>query len=187
MANKYQYTDYTSESAKVIGRVIKYSPAKIDNYIEGYFATLGRLALSAADETGRLAGVFPERKLPITESDIPLVRGFIGREPIGSASQSVNDFYDNYSKLQTVKTTLRRLKEEKRHEEAITFIKENRDALGSSDYRKAMKIAYKQIKQIRERRDLIMRTEMSPEARKRILDNLNEQMTRIARTANSIK
>jgi len=113
----YQYTDYTSEATKALGRIIGdlpgarfasiSSPIIIDNYIRQWSGGLGNYAVRIADAALRKTGVLPDPVKPAgTLSDIPFVRAFVLRFPSASA-QSIQDFYDNYNKSQKVIETVK--------------------------------------------------------------------------------
>lgn len=90
-----QYTGYTSEIAKKLGKLAHYSPAKIDNLFRGYFAGLGRYATDGIDKILTGTGISPKIPEPSsTLADQPIIRAFVVRRPIGSASESVNRFYE---------------------------------------------------------------------------------------------
>jgi len=90
-----QYTGYTSETAKKLGEIFNYPPAKIDNIFSGYFAGLGRHATDQLDKILRGTGISPDIPQPTkTLADKPVIRAFVIRRPIGSASESVNRFYE---------------------------------------------------------------------------------------------
>lgn len=90
-----QYTTYTSETAKSIGKWLSYSPAKVDNLINGYFAGLGRYAVSLIDKATALAkGEEAAAEPPAaTLSDLPIIKAFVVRDPVSSSSESLNRFY----------------------------------------------------------------------------------------------
>jgi Large polyvalent protein associated domain 38 len=116
---EYQYTPYTTELTKALGRMISAfpgvrsaaiepeslgggparavtSPILIENYIRGWSGTLGVYALSTADLALRKAGVLPDPPKPAsTLADIPIVKAFVIRYPTASA-QSIQDFYDQF-------------------------------------------------------------------------------------------
>ena len=86
-----RYGQFTSETAKKLGRLLGMSPIKIENMVSGYTGSMGRLTLDLLD---KFQG--SPSKLPTTMENAPIVRGLIAREPIGSNSESVNKFYENY-------------------------------------------------------------------------------------------
>jgi N12 class adenine-specific DNA methylase/adenine-specific DNA methylase len=49
LPDELQYTDYTSETSKGIGSVLKVSPMKVDNLVRGYTGTMGALLWSLPD------------------------------------------------------------------------------------------------------------------------------------------
>lgn len=89
-----QYTRYTSEAAKKIGDLTNYSPAKIENLINGWTGTLGRYGLNIVDSVLKGTGITPDIAEPTPKlADYPLARAFVIRNPYGSSSESVNRFY----------------------------------------------------------------------------------------------
>jgi hypothetical protein len=118
---EYQYTPYTSETAKALGQIIGAfpgveqakteqgaaggvaralsSPILMENYLRAWTGNLGTYALQLADAGLRKAGVVPDPpNLPAsTLADIPFVRAFIVRSPSSSA-QSIQDFQDDYER-----------------------------------------------------------------------------------------
>ncbi len=106
-----QYSRFTSETAKYVGKVLNYSPAKIENLVQGWFGGTGRYTLQATDLVGReinkITGRKTELKKPIELTDIPLIKGFIVRSPEGSQAESVNQFYENREKITQIYSTIR--------------------------------------------------------------------------------
>ena len=111
IAPEYQYTEYTSESAKQLAKMIKSmpgvggnpnelslsSPMVIDNYVRAWSGNLGMYTLRVADEALYKTGVAPEPVRPAsTLADIPVIKAFVIRYPSASAT-SIQDFYDNYA------------------------------------------------------------------------------------------
>lgn len=89
-----QYTSYTSETSKQIGKWLHYSPAKIDNLLHGYFAGLGTYALQGIDKLARGLNPVKVPPAPTPEpADLPLIKAFVVRDPAGGSSESVNRFY----------------------------------------------------------------------------------------------
>jgi hypothetical protein len=117
---EYQYTDYTTETSKALGRIMGSfpglteraisdeepliggtvralsSPILVENYVRAWTGGLGTYVLQLADKGLREAGVLPDPVKPAsTLADIPFVKAFVVRYPSATA-QSVQDFYDGY-------------------------------------------------------------------------------------------
>lgn len=104
-----QYTQYTSEVAKKLGELANYSPLKIDNLISGYTAGLGNYVIKAIDEIMRGTGLTPRVTMPSpTIADMPVAKAFVVRSPIGSASQSVNNFYEELEEVEKKEQLLKK-------------------------------------------------------------------------------
>jgi len=94
----YQHGRYTTETAKILGEKLNYSPAKIENLVRGWTGGMGRYALEGSDylvnsiRAARAEPVPP--KQPKTAADIPLVKGFVVRDPLGPTAKSIQQFYD---------------------------------------------------------------------------------------------
>lgn len=89
---------YTSEVAKIIGETLKYSPSKIDNLIQGYTGGLGKYAVNITDKILEGTNVVVVPKAPANNfEDIPVLKAFMIRKPIGTGSESVNRVYDMYA------------------------------------------------------------------------------------------
>lgn len=101
-----QYGPYTSETAKVLGRMIGYvplvrdigpstdplaSPAVVENYIKVWGGTIGAWALKASDWDGR--GFQPSTK-PEPWENTPFIHSFLSRYPSWQ-DQRIQDFYEN--------------------------------------------------------------------------------------------
>ncbi|MCJ7483926.1 MAG: hypothetical protein MUO31_13285, partial [Thermodesulfovibrionales bacterium] len=96
----YQYSRYTSESAKYMGEWLNYSPAKIENLISGWTGGSGRYGLQATDA---LINAIKKDEAPPARpkelADIPVVKAFVGRSPTGPQAQSIQDFYEDSGKV----------------------------------------------------------------------------------------
>jgi hypothetical protein len=120
---EYQYTPYTTELSKELGKIIgafpgiselkldssgwggtaraMTSPILMENYIRGWTGTLGNYALEAADLGLRKTGLLPDPPQPAkTLADIPVIRAFIVRYPTATA-ESIQNFYDAEAKNRT--------------------------------------------------------------------------------------
>jgi hypothetical protein len=108
-----QYGMFTSETAKLFGKLAAKTPLKdsnaaspriIDNTIKGYTAGLGQYAVAGADKlitslSGKDRPTLPAKS--ITEQ--PLLRSFIATTSGGG--QVRQDFYDKWSKLSAAKSS----------------------------------------------------------------------------------
>jgi hypothetical protein len=126
---EYQYMPYTTETTKALGHLIGTvpsmhgssfaSPLVIENYVRQWSGGLGMYALQIADAALRKTGVLPDPIRPAsTLSDIPFVKGFVVRYPASSA-QSIQDFYDRYSKASKVRSSIKYLAQQGDVEAAI--------------------------------------------------------------------
>lgn len=118
---EYQYTPYTTELSKALGRIVASfpglreasvepgavpgpaaralsSPILIENYVRSWTGGLGMYALQAADTALRKIGALPDPVPPTpTLADIPFVRAFAVRYPSASG-ESIQKFYDDYER-----------------------------------------------------------------------------------------
>lgn len=115
-----QYTDYTKESSKILGKLIGAvpfirdigpkdaklaSPLVVENYVRSWTGSLGMYTLQAADKALTATGVVPDLKPENKWSDIPFVKSFVTRYPSAS-SQSIKDFRDNFQQNEKVLNTI---------------------------------------------------------------------------------
>jgi hypothetical protein len=128
-----QYDRYTSDTAKVLGKLLSYvplvkdigpqdaklsSPKVIDNYIHGWTGTLGYYAIDVLDKGIEAAGITPKAVKPTdTLADIPFVKEFMIRFP-NARPQSVSDFEDRFRNSQEIFNSVRQLQKEGQFDEA---------------------------------------------------------------------
>lgn len=117
---EYQFVDYTSETAKTLGKIVATvdrqtdfaSPMVLDNYIRSWGGSLGQYAVQLADKGLQKAGVAPDNVSPTaTLSDVPFVKSFVVRFP-AAGSNSVQDFFQNYEDNKKVLNTVKHLAKE---------------------------------------------------------------------------
>lgn len=120
-----QYTRGTTETAKKIGSVLNYSPAKIENTVQGWLGGSGKYLLQAGDEVlvaaKRIRGEVVNRK-PLELTDIPLIKGFVVNM---HSPESVNRFYENKKKVDAAYLSLSKVLGEGKTEEAKKILKSN--------------------------------------------------------------
>lgn len=125
---QFKYTDYTSETAKQMGKLIHQipvvgdtdiaAPMMVENYIRSWTGGPGMLALKLADKglqslpaSARAALNIPEPivKPDGTWADNPFTMAFAMRNP-GMSSQPIHKLFDNYDKYIETKNTVETLK-----------------------------------------------------------------------------
>ena len=88
LPDELQYGSYTSETAKLIGKVAGLSPAKIDNLWRGYTGTMGMYVFQAPDLFMAEKQNLPKKKI----SEMVAVRDFIINDM--NFNRTMNDFYE---------------------------------------------------------------------------------------------
>ena len=120
---EFQAFPYTTESAKALGKVLHYPPAKIENFIRGYGGGLGTHALRILDTVLTKTGQIPEKpEKPKEPADVPGIGAFFVRHPEGFGSESGQKFYDVMKKLDQAKQTHAMLYKEKRKTELDEYV-----------------------------------------------------------------
>lgn len=136
MLPEYQYSEYTSETAKLLGKTIAeltggnapkilQSPAQIDQLIANWTGTLGRYAVDVADKALKVSGVVksPDQPLSMFE-DLPIIKAFLIRNPAGS-SEFIQTFYKKYRKAEGLLLTLNKLQRENNQDEISRLIQKS--------------------------------------------------------------
>lgn len=90
MPAKLQYNGFTSGTAKKLGEMLGYSPAKIDHLIQGYTGSVGSGATGIVDI---LAG---NKRMDTSIENMPVFSGFMMTPYKNSAT--VDNFYKEYRK-----------------------------------------------------------------------------------------
>lgn len=110
-----RFTAYTSETAKGLSRFVndlpllrdmELSPIVIENYVSGWSAGMGQLALKASDTALIKSGLIEDPVKPeMGLSDLPFAQSFFTRYPAAS-SNSVDIFYNRLNKMEQAKGSL---------------------------------------------------------------------------------
>lgn len=179
-----QYTRYTSETAKEVGKLINYSPAKIENLIQGWFGGSGRYALDIADigikAIKKTGGAFIEPKKPTDLADIPLIKGFVVRRPEGSQSESVNNFYKNMDKIIQVNSTIKQYLQSKNNETAEKLKLKYPEFRAYQGVNKTAKV----LSDLSNYSDYIIRSNKPEKEKRELLKGIDRRKTEIAQKAN---
>ena len=168
---EYQAFPYTTESAKELGKILNYPPAKIENFIRGYTGGMGQHALRLLDTILQKTGQIPEKAdRPKEPADIPGAGAFFVRDPEGFGSESTQRFYDTMKKLDQVKQTHSMLYKEKRTDELSKYVAEHKPemkALEGGFYSAFTKVR-NELSEIRKAQDRIYEDKALEVARKRL-------------------
>lgn len=129
LAPALQDTPFTTQTAREIGKLLDYSPAKVENVIAGYSGGGGMMAVRAVDFALELAGRGGPPAPAKTLADIPGIRAVIARFPTSQA-ESIQRFYDAYEQGREAHRTLKELAEKRRDlTEAREYATKHRDDL----------------------------------------------------------
>jgi len=173
-----QYTIYTKETSKIIGKALKVSPKKVEALVRGMTGGGGTLAFETLDQILRILDVTDAPEKPTASlADIPLVRGFVVREPIGSVSVSVNKFYDIYENAEAGYLAIRELIEAKKFGEIEKYTKR----YPSYKYIQILRTGAKRLSELRATRIKIWQSELDPEVKRNLITNIEKNMTDSAR------
>lgn len=158
-----QYGPYTSAVGREIGETFGISPRKVDNTIRGYGGSLAGLGLTLTDGVAGLDETRPAKRF----SEQPGIRGFTAT-PYAS-SESVQEVYDAYD---------RQLKLFNAGRELHTQM----DGFDPREFEQ-MKNAVKAFQNINQAKKAVMKSNLSSEAKRKRLDEIQMSQVRIARRA----
>jgi hypothetical protein len=171
-----QYNERTGEAARTVGGALGYSPAKIENVVQGWFGGLGKYGLSAADLAVRgvraIAGEQPLRREDPTQpeqdplSRVPGLRGVVGRVPTFDA-ESVERTYREFQIAERRRQTWMRFQKEGRAAEADAYYQDHAEAIASVATREmggpgALRAAYEALQAQRLQRRRAAGLEITP-------------------------
>lgn len=181
-----QYTEYTSETAKALGKIVSYipktkegeglSPIEVENYIRGWTGTLGMYAVQVSDAALIKSGIAKDPVKPAwTVADIPAVKTFVTRYPSASA-QSLQDFYSIYDRNEKVLNTFKRFIKAGDEEAAESIQLRYGYAFGElGGIKEALANQSAVIRNVQKNPD------MSPEEKRQIIESTYFQMIEIAK------
>lgn len=174
-----QYTDNTSETAKAISQTaskagLHLSPIEIDHVVTSAGAGMVKDMLSMVDMSARDNA--PEKET----GDLPVIRGAIGKEPIGYNSKSVQSFMDKFEELSQTYNTYKKIERED-PDRADSYAEKNEKEI---DLYEDLKGFNKQIRDISKEINVVSQDEdMSPKEKKAQIRELKQEMTTLAQEA----
>lgn len=190
----YQFNDYTSETAKALGKLIDHipyikdigpedaklaSPMVIENYVRGWTGSVGMYALQTIDQMLIKSGAVKDMKPSPTLSDIPFIKAFVSRYP-NANTQSIQDFRDKYKKIESVYATIKQLGEKGQIDEAMSLVTVYEgDMVRLTGQKEAMTNMYKAIQGI-------SLSDIPKDEKRQLIDSVYFQMISVARDGNSM-
>jgi predicted Rdx family selenoprotein len=181
---KYQYTPFTSETSKLIGKTFNVSPAKIDHLITSYTAGLGRHGLKLNDAVLKEMGLVEKKpEVPKKLADYPILQAFVVRDPMGFNSETIQNFYETLNKINRFYSTVSRLREQGKTDELKKLIKDH--PVESVAVKNRLDAEFRRtqtdLAQMRKMRDIIYENkEMSSEEKGKVIDGLEQAGFRLA-------
>ena len=160
-APMYQFTDTTSELAKVVGETLNLSPIQIDHILRGYFGYMGQTV-------SQFINLLDSDRPSLRMQDLPFVGGFIQAE-YGTGPK--NELYELINKSAEAKTTLKAIQQEGNREKAMKWAKDHRGSIGLAP---AVNALHTQVTNIRKNKSKIMDSKLSPTEKRARLDALEK-------------
>jgi hypothetical protein len=199
---EYQYSEYTTEAAKALGRMFSAfpgmedrairdeksliggtaraltTPALLENYLRAWTGGLGMYALQVADKALREAGVLPDPVLPAnTLADLPVIKAFAVRYPSASA-QSIQEFYSEYyAQKRAYETIMDRAKQG--DERAAELAETHKSSLAQLDGIRETLTEHSQLVRL-----IHKNPEMSRDDKRQLIDTLYFRMIEVAQAGN---
>ncbi len=194
MPPELQYTRWSSEVAKKLGELLGYSPAKIDNIINGWTGGLGRYATDILGAILKGTGISPDIPEPSpTLADIPVLKAFVVRNPFGSRAQAVVDFYETLEEYQRGEKYLKEMLKlgeiekfetyKAAHPELLFFYDFENDVAYSASARYLRRVA-RDLSSLRKKEDEIFNSRtMSSQEKRTLIDEIDKVRFEVARRA----
>ncbi|NIB43825.1 hypothetical protein HBA55_29755 [Pseudomaricurvus alkylphenolicus] len=168
-----RYNARTSDTMVELGQFLGMSPKQLEHLLKGYTGTMGAYALSVSDLLVSAAKGKPNQG-EIRPTDIPVVKSFYRGSAPAYSTQYVTDLYDRLSEVKQIHASLKDMEMEERAD----FYAKNRDKLR---YRKYLEKESKKLRDLRKRRDRILKNEtMSRTEKSRRLDYIQKQINTVA-------
>ena len=182
---EYQYTEYTSETSKLLGKLIRQisgeysgvsSPVRIESTINNWTGTLGRTFTSVLDKALIGSGVIDDPIKPEqTLADIPVIRAFVVRNP-SAGSEYITTFYDKYEKVNKIFNSIDTLQKAGNFEEA------NKLLTNLPVEATILKTSYKLIQDLDKRvRDTYNSKFLPPDEKRQLIDEMYRNMIDISK------
>lgn len=180
LESSLQYTNQTTQAARVIGDKLNISPAKIDFAIQSLGGTLAQEGIRSLDHVLPQNGASPPA--PVS-ADLPLVGRFFARYPSESV-EPIRTFYKNAGDAQVKLNTARKYIDQMQPEKAKEYIEKHQDVLAlASAYGDARQKFTEQRNMLEKIRD-VPDDVMTPQTKRELTDQILEGMIEAARAMN---
>jgi hypothetical protein len=160
-----QFTENTSELAKLFGQTGIISPLNLDHLLKGYGGTMASGGLYLTDA---FANLFYDNKLPTTSLHrVPLISSFM-YSPNGK--DQLNDYYDLKDRSDEVTTTLNKYLKFGTKEQIKEYSEENRAMI---NIRAQINQIGTMMKTLREQRKMIINSNLSSDEKRAKIDDID--------------
>lgn len=193
LISKLQYTNYTSTTAKLIGRAINYmvpdtrtkyaAPAVIDHFINSWTGGLGRTVINILDTALEAVGLgdkIPKPYQTVTEKFG--LDAFKVRFPRAN-TKSIEKFYDNYQDAMSRKASYKYA--QKQEVESPEEIEKGYKRIEKIYDLSTLDRAYNAIQNCqRAINEIMLAPDIEPKAKREMVEELYKQMIEFAKNAN---
>ena len=173
-----QYRVNTSEAAKLVGSTLGVSPVKIEALVSGYTGTMG-LAFLQAISLGVPTNETPERAVRRL-SEYPIVGGVFQPNDAGGI---INSVYERMNDVSQVKTTVDKLLEEGKVQEAEALITKRGTEYMQAELSNTFKTNMNMLTQAER---AIAASRMPPEEKRKQLDDIRKMKIGLANATREI-
>lgn len=157
----------TNELARRLGEATGISPLKLDHLMNGYVGSLGTYTLDVVDSALRDNDMaYPQRKW----FEYPFIRRFFNTAMRPGLQEQ---FYELDAKVNGVTQTMNDLNKAGRADELQAYIMENQNIL---QLKQGINVLDKMVKNYRDQKNAVLRMDIDPEEKRRIIDELDRNM-----------
>ena len=195
LPNKFYYTEYTSETFKLISKTINglvgddsflaTNPIHAENVFRSWTGGIGRYVIDTLDYAIIKAKIIDDPIKPTdTLSKIPVIRAFDIRDVPGYSAQSIVKFFEEYEKVEKIVNGMDfakqsgDFKEYKKLKETL-----NVDEVKLLDYRKQIKKLDKEIRTIYNLKEFPNGDIPTPDEKRELIDDYYKLMINFAQQA----
>ena len=195
LPNKFYYTEYTSETFKLLSKTINglvgddsffaTNPIHAENVFRSWTGGIGRYIIDTLDYAIIKGKIIEDPIKPTdTLSKIPVVRAFDVRDVPGYSAQSIVKFFEEYSKVEKIINGMDFAKKAGDFEE-YQKLKEtlNVDEVQLLKYRKSIKEIDKQIRNIYNLKEFPNGDIPTPDEKRELIDDYYKLMINFAQQA----